>query len=137
MMNLMHTVRAWRQIEGYLSLISDPFLAAALRHEFAIRAKNEWGYCPGETQTHKDDNDIPDLTEEEQRLVDIINANIDFSVDVRTDEEKHKLYVTTLNNMIDFVNRGGTYWEIPETIRCDSLKAIYDKAFNIVFNIKG
>lgn len=38
--------------------------------------------------------------------------------------------------MIDFINEGGTYWDIPENIRCDSLKAIYDKAFDIVFDVK-
>ena len=135
-MDLMHTVRAWRTIESYLSRIPDPILCAAIRHEFVLRAKADWGYCPGDTQTYKDSAEIPELTEEEQRLVDVIQANIDFGVDIRTDEEKQALHTETLNNMIDFINKGGNYWQIPADIQCDSLKKIYDEAFDIVFHIK-
>ena len=136
-MDLMHTVRAWRTIEGYLSLISDPFLAAALRHEFTQRAKNEWGYCPGDTQTYKDNEDIPELEPWEQDFVDKVNAYLEYGVDITTEEEKRRLDAVTLNNMIDFINKGHTYWEIPEDIQCESLKEIYDKAFDIVFDVEN
>lgn len=134
-MDLMHTVRAWRTLENYLSRIADPFLAAALRYEFSQRAKAEWGYCPGDTQAYKDSEDIPELTDEEQRMVDVIQANIDFGVDIRTDEEKQRLHTATLNNMIDFINKGGNYWQIPADMQCEALKKIYDEAFDIAFSI--
>lgn len=135
-MDLMHTVRAWRTIENYLSLISDPFLAAALRHELTQWAKKEWGYCPGDTQTYKDNQDIPELEPWEQEFVDRVNAYLEYGVDVMTEEEKQRADTVTLNNMIDFINKGHTYWDIPEDIQCESLKEIYDKAFDIVFDVE-
>lgn len=135
-MDLMHTVRAWRTIENYLSLISDPFLAAALRYEFTQRAKDEWGFCPGDTQTYKDNKDIPPLEPWEQEFVDRVNAYLEYGVDTITEEEKRHADAVTLNNMIDFINKGYTYWDIPEDIQCESLKEIYDKAFDIVFDVE-
>ena len=73
------------------------------------------------------------LTEAEQAIMDRINAYLEYGVDIRTEEEKQRLEAQTLNNMIDFIDKGGTYLEIPEDIRCDHLKEIYDKAFDIVF----
>ena len=115
-MNIGHTVSAWRLIEAYLSKIKDPILRNGLRYEFEKKAINEWGYCPAETQSYKAEDVKPELNEE---------------------EEKDHLHKVTLSNMIDFINSGKTYLDIPSDIRCPSLQKIYNEAFNIVFDIKA
>lgn len=136
MENIRGYVRGWKFLEAMLAKVTDPILRNAMRYEFEKRAKTEWGFCPAETQTYKDDNSVPLLEPWGQEILDRINAYLEYGVDVRTDEEKQRLEARTLNNMIDFVDKGGTYWEIPEDIQCNSLKAVYDKAVDIVFDVK-
>lgn len=133
-MDSMTAVRTWRTIEQYLSLISDPFLVNAVRHEFEKRALRDWGFCPTGVKDIKED--VPELTKEEQRMVDIINAKIEYNVDIRTNDEKQKLHTATLNNVIDFINKDGNYWQIPADMQCEALKKIYDEAFDIAFDIE-
>lgn len=126
---------AWRTIERFLSRISDPILENTIRGELRQRAIAEWGYCPDQTETYKDSTPLPDFTPEEQEIYDWIQAYLEYGVDVRTDEDKRRSYVATLNHMIAFIEGGGIYWEIPEEFRCDKLKEIYDSAFEIVFDV--
>ena len=78
---------------------------------------------------------MPQLEDWQQEILDMINAYLEYGVDIRTEEHKQRLHARTLNNMIDLINSGGTYWDIPKDIRCDSLKEIYDEAESIVFDI--
>ena len=134
-MNVMDTVRAWRILEKCLARVRDPILRNGLKYEYEKRANNEWGYCPAETQTYKEEP-VPKLNENEQTMLDRINGWLWYGVDIQTEEEKRKLHNETLANMIQFIEEGGLYWDIPESIQCSSLKTIYDEAFNIVFEIK-
>lgn len=136
-MDVGQKVKAWRFLETMLERIKDPLLKNAMRLEFMQRARNEWGFCPTDTQLYQQQDEVPELTEDEQLILDRINAYLEYGVDIRTEEEKQRLEAQTLNNMIDFIDKGGTYWEIPEDIRCDHLKKIYDKAFDVVFSIKS
>ena len=138
-MDVMDKVRAWKKLESYLSKITDPILQNSLRHEYAMRAKREWGFCPANMTCAVEDNPediLSELTDDERMLYERIQTYLEYGVDMMTEEEKHKLDVKTLNNMIDFIEKGHTYWEIPEEIQCDSLKEIYDKAFDIVFDVE-
>ena len=132
-MDVGNKVRAWRWLETMLEKVKDPLLKNTMRLEFMRRARDEWGFCPIDTQLYQQQDEVPELTEAEQAIMDRINAYLEYGVDIRTEEEKQRLEAQTLNNMIDFIDKGGTYWEIPEDIRCDHLKEIYDKAFDIVF----
>lgn len=136
MENIQGYVRGWKFLEAMLAKVTDPILRNTMRYEFEKRAKKEWGFCPAETQTYKDDGEIPPLEPWEQEIVDMINAYLEYGVDIRTEEEKQHADAVTLNNMIDFINKGYTYWDIPEDIQCESLKEIYDKAFDIVFDVE-
>lgn len=136
-MDVGNKVRAWRWLETMLDRVKDPLLKNTMRLEFMRRAREEWGFCPTDTQLYQQQDEVPELTEAEQAIMDRINAYREYGVDIRTEEEKQRLEAQTLNNMIDFIDKGGTYWEIPEDIRCDHLKKIYDKAFDIVFSIKS
>ena len=135
-MDVGQKVKAWRWLETMLEKIKDPLLKNAMRLEFMRRARDEWGFCPTDTQLYKEQDSVPELTEAEQAILDRINAYLEYGVDIRTEEEKERLEATTLNNMIDFIEHGGTYWDIPDDIRCDHLKKIYDKAFDIAFSTK-
>ena len=129
-------VRAWKRIEELLSKIPDPILRNVIRYEFQQRAERDWGFCPAEIIIKKDKPEPAEeieFTEEEQRLLDVIEAHEKYGVDIRTEEEKRKAHNFVLNNMCDFINMGGNYWQIPENIRCPELKKIYDEAFEIVF----
>ena len=133
-MNRMELVKRWKYIEAFLEKVTDPILKNVLRYEFQERAIRDWGFCPAEIILPKKETETePELMPFEQPVYDRIRAYLTYGVDIRTDEEKHKLENETLNSMIDFINRGGTYWDIPENIRCPSLKKIYDNAFEIVF----
>ena len=137
-MNIHDTVRAWRQIEYYLSLVKDPILRNAMRYEFEKRAVRDWGYCPAETQTYKDDGKMPELNEDEKEMLDVINGYLEYGVDARTEEQKaraqHEI-TKARNNMVEFINTGHTFWDIPEELRTDAIRALYDEAFEIVFNV--
>lgn len=132
-MDVGQKVKAWRYLEAMLERVKDPLLRNAMRLEFMQRARNEWGFCPTDTQLYKEEEAVPELNEAEQAVLDRINAYLEYGVDIRTKEEKERLEAQTLNNMVEFIDSGGTYWDIPEDIRCDHLKEIYDKAFEIAF----
>lgn len=132
-MDVGQKVKAWRYLEAMLERVRDPLLRNAMRLEFMQRARNEWGFCPTDTQLYKEEEVVPELNEAEQAVLDRINAYLEYGVDIRTKEEKERLEAQTLNNMVEFIDSGGTYWDIPEDIRCDHLKEIYDKAFEIAF----
>ena len=127
------TAHAWRILEGILARIPDAILRNAFRKELEKRAVEQWGYCPTETETYKQ-GEKPVLNELQQEIYDRIQTYHLYGVDVKTEEDKRKLRNETLNNMCEFINRGGTYWEIPKDIQCDSLKKIYDEAYEIVFS---
>lgn len=136
-MTPLEIAHSWRQLEGFLARIPDPILRNSIQLELEKRAINQWGYCPSEQQLYKEvkEEKIPELNDLEQSIYDRIQAFAQYGVDLRTKEDKQKLYNETFNRMCQFVNQGGTYYEIPEDIRCDSIKEIYDKAFDLVFNI--
>lgn len=127
------TAHAWRILEGILARIPDAILRNAFRKELEKRAVEQWGYCPTETETYKQ-GEKPVLNELQQEIYDRIQTYHLYGVDVKTEEDKRKLRNETLNNMCEFINRGGTYWETPKDIQCDSLKKIYDEAYEIVFS---
>lgn len=127
------TAHAWRVLESILARIPDAILRNAFRKELEKRAVEQWGYCPTETETYKQ-GEKPVLNELQQEIYDRIQTYNLYGVDVKSDEDKRKLHNETLNNMCEFINRGGTYWEIPKDIQCDSLKKIYDEAYEIVFS---
>lgn len=138
-MDVNDKVRSWKKLESYLSKIIDPLLQNALRHEYAMRAKREWGFCPANMKCAVEDSHediLSELTDDERALYERIQTYLEYGVDMITEEEKRKLNIETLNNMIHFIETGHTYWEIPEEIRCDSLKEIYDRAFDIVFDVE-
>lgn len=136
-MDVNDKVRAWRELESYLSKIRDPLLQNSLRKEFAMRAKKEWGYCPADMKAaYREDDVIPDLTDEERELYERIQTYLEYGVDPWTEEDKRKSHVRLVNEMIQFINEGHIYWEIPEEIQSDSLKEAYDEAFDIVFDVK-
>lgn len=136
-MTNLEKVKAWKAIEKALTYVQDPILRNTLRYEFQTRAIKDWGFCPAEFLITKDTKEeIPEMEDWEMSVYERMLGYINYGVDIRTEDEKRKLHNETLNNMCDFINRGGTYWEIPEDIRCDALKKIYDEAFEIVFAIK-
>lgn len=138
-MDVNDKVRSWKKLESYLSKIIDPLLQNALRHEYAMRAKREWGFCPANMKCAVEDSHddiLSELTDDERALYERIQTYLEYGVDMITEEEKRKLNIETLNNMIYFIETGHAYWEIPEEIRCDSLKEIYDRAFDIVFDVE-
>ena len=59
--------RAWSEIEKMIERVVDPVLRKSMLSELAMRAREEWGYCPS-------DKDIPDpelvLEEWEQKFFD-------------------------------------------------------------------
>ena len=132
-MDVAQKVKAWRYLEAMLGRIKDPLLRNGFRLEYMKRAREEWGFCPTDTELYQQQDEVPELTEAEQAVLDRINAYLEYGVDIRTDEEKQRQEAETLNNMVDLIERGGTYWDIPEDIRCDYLKEIYDKAVEIAF----
>lgn len=137
-MTVFEATRAWRQLEGYLALVQDPILRNSMRYEFEKRAVKEWGFCPAETLTYKEEIEKPELTQEEQDIVDMIDAYLEYGVDPRTDEQKERtkrINDEALARMVRFVSEGHSYWEIPKDIRCDHIKEIYDKAMKIVFDV--
>lgn len=137
-MTPLEIAHSWRQLEGFLARIPDPILRNSIRLELEKRAINQWGYCPSEQQLYKEvkEEKIPELNDLEQSVYDRIQVFTQYGVDLRTKEDKEKLYNETFNRMCDFINAGGTYFEIPDNIKCDSLRQIYDKAFRTVFDIK-
>lgn len=129
---------SWRQLEGFLARIQDPILRNSIRLELEKRAVEQWGYCPAEQLIYKElkEDKKPELTDWEQEIYDRYLAFAQYGVDIRTQEDKNKLKNETFNRMCQFINAGGTYYDIPEDIRCESLSKIYDEAFNTVFNLK-
>lgn len=132
-MNPSKVAKSWKVLESILNRIPDTTLKLAFKKELERRAVNEWGYCPTETQTYKEEGE-PELEDWQKEIYKRIQVFNTYGVDIRTEEEKRKLHNETLNNMCEFINRGGIYWEIPEDIRCDSLKKNYDEAEKIVFS---
>ena len=138
-MDVMDKVRAWKHLESYLSKIVDPILQTSLRRDFAMRAKREWGFCPANMKCAVEDNPediLSELTDEERALYERIQTYLEYGVDPWTEEDKRKSHVILVNEMIQFINEGHTYWEIPEEIQSDSLKEAYDEAFDIVFDVE-
>lgn len=125
----------WRFIENILGKIPDAILRNNITYLLQQRAIKEWGFCPAESLICKQvkEEEIPELNEDEQKVYERCMAFLAYGIDIQTPEEKQVLYNETFNRMCDFINKGGTYWEIPENIQCESLKAIYDKAFYEIF----
>ena len=136
-MTPLEIAHSWRQLEGFLARIPDPILQNSIRLELEQRAINQWGYCPSQQQLYKEvkEDKKPELTDWEQSLYDRMQAFAEYGVDIRTQEEKHKLYNETFNRMCSFIDSGGVYSEIPDDIKCESIKQIYNDAFRTVFNL--
>jgi len=136
MKDIQNKVRAWRTVENFLAGIRDPILRNCMRYEFEKKAVNDWGFCPAETETYKKSDEVPVLSEYEQEIYDRMVAFELYGVDIRNKEDTEKLYNETLARMCDFVNSGGNFWQLPKDLQTKELKEIYDKAFDIIFDIE-
>lgn len=136
-MNVKETAIAWNYIEKMLSGITDPILRNAYKYELEGKAVREWGYCPSDTQTYKELGEKPQLTKDQQRIVDIIDGYLEYGVDIRTKKEIEDLQRETVQNMFFFVEHNGKYEDIPDDIKCDSLKKLYEETLEICQKLGG
>lgn len=117
--------QAWKNLKQMVSKVVDPTLRTMMMAEFRQRAIADWGFDP-ETSAPTAPQQV-ELDDWEKALVQDIKDYKDYGVDLhnRADpkQEAH-------NRMLSFIDGGGTLADIPENIKTDYIKTLYNQCFN-------
>ena len=116
--------QAWKNLKQMVAKVIDPTLRTMMIAEFRQRAIRDWGFDP-ETSAPAQPNRV-DLNDWEKALIQDIKDHAEYGVDLhnRTNpkQEAH-------NRMLAFIDGGGTLLDIPEDIRTEYIKNLYNQCF--------
>lgn len=123
-MTLQEKTQAWKQLKELVGKVVDPTLRTMIMGEFRNRATADWGIDPENTPRPTQKVELDDW---EKALLEDIHDYKEYGVDLhsRTDpkQEAH-------NRMLSFIDGGGTLADIPENIKTDYIKELYNQCFN-------
>lgn len=123
-MTLQEKTQAWKQLKELVGKVVDPTLRTMIMGEFRNRAIADWGIDPENTPRPTQKVELDDW---EKALLEDIHDYKEYGVDLhsRTDpkQEAH-------NRMLSFIDGGGTLADIPENIKTDYIKELYNQCFN-------
>lgn len=121
-------IRAWNALKEMTGKIYDYKTKCMYYKALLARACFEWGFNP-EKPEQPVKNESVELNEWEKELIEDIHDSIVFGIDVRA-KKRQKTDSKCYANMLDFVHKGGMWHDIPEHIRCESLKKMYNMCCN-------
>ena len=127
-MNEFEKIRAWNALKNELSKIHDYKTRGVYYKALLARACAEWGFNP-EKPGQQIQPETVELNEWEKELVEDIHDSIVFGIDVRA-EKRQKTDLECKTQMLSFCREGGRWQDIPEQIRCESLKKMYNECCN-------
>jgi len=113
--------QAWKQLKELVGKVVDPTLRTFMMGEYRNRAIAEWGIDPENTKTPSP-NKIEFDDWEKAALEDIKDFK-EYGVDLhsRSDSETREAH----NRMLDFIDHGGTLFDIPADICTENIKNLY------------
>lgn len=137
-MNELNKIKAWNTLKQYLAKMTDKNAYKLYYNALLARAINTYGFNP-ENPASGQKNDISvDIADWEQDLLQDVKDSITYGIDTFADkrvENDRKCRA----QMIEFISEGGTWYEIPSSIRSDSLYKLYRECQDFYFDelIKG
>lgn len=122
-MTLQEKTQAWKQLKELVGKVVDPTLRTMIMGEFRNRAIADWGIDPENTPRPTQKVELDDW---EKALLEDIHDYKEYGVDLhsRTDPKQE-----AKNRMLDFIDSGGTLADIPENIKTDYIKNLYNQCF--------
>ena len=123
-MNELEKIRTWNALKSVLGKITDYKARTTFYKAFLARACSEWGFNPERPGKQVSTQDV-ELDDWEKEFVEDIHDSIVFGFDVRAKKRK-QTYSECYAKMTEFVRNGGLWSDIPESIRCESLKKMYN-----------
>ena len=127
-MNEFEKIRTWNALKEEINKIYDYKTKALYHKALLVRAYSEWGFNPENPQQQIQPESV-ELDGWEKELVEDIHDSIVFGIDVRA-EKRQKTDLECKSQMLSFYREGGRWQDIPEQIRCESLKNLYNECCN-------
>lgn len=121
-MFLIKQARAWSTLQEYLNKIVSQNVKIGYEEFFRRKAFDEWGWVPG-LPNYKHEEE-PELDAFEEDLVNDIHDSIQFSIDCRK-EKREKTRKQAELEMSKLIREGLNYEDIPDNIKCDSLRQLH------------
>lgn len=119
-------VQAWKWLKEQVGHIQDPTLRNAIMAEYRKRAMRDWGYCPETAPVPK--NPVIDLEDWEKDFVADIEKTIEYELDISADK-RQEAKKEALVRMKDFINKGGSWHDLPADLRNEHTAKLYNSAF--------
>ena len=123
---IQQQVQAWKWLTAQVKGVQDPTLRNAFMAEFRKRAMREWGYCPETATVPK--NPVVELEDWEKEFVSDIENTIEFELDVGAEKRK-EAQKEAMARMKDFINRGGSWYDLPNDLKNTHTAKLYNSAF--------
>jgi hypothetical protein len=119
-MTLQEKTQAWKQLKELVGKVVDPTLRTMIMGEFRNRAIADWGIDPENTPRPTQKVELDDW---EKALLEDIKDFKEYGVDLhsRSDSETREAH----NRMLDFIDHGGTLFDIPADICTENIKKLY------------
>lgn len=128
-MNEIEKIRMWNSLKEHLNKIHDYKTRSLYYKALLARACSEWGFNP-ERPSQPIQPESVELNDWEKEFVEDIHDIIVFGIDVREEKRKQE-NEKCKKEMLNFVREGGKWQDIPEHIRCESLKKMYNECKDI------
>ena len=126
MLDPMEATRRWKTLLQMLNKISDPMLKESMLAMFRSRAIEDWGFCPDNSGKVKpyDASMLPPMQS-------LIYEKLQSCKDYGVWEQDPELDKACLNKMLNLIDRGYTYFDLPDYLQCPTILDLYLKALDI------
>ena len=120
-MELNERVISWKKLKSLLELVRDKDLRNAMLAEFRKRAIRDWGYNPDTAFVKSQEIELDDW---EKELVEDIKKAETYETDTRVEKRK-QTEKEALARMKNFIETGGTYYDLPVELQNKHTAKLY------------
>ena len=123
----LEKIRLWEHLKtNFISKILDDKTKKLYYKTFLIKATQEFGFNPERCIIAKNKIELDDW---EKEFVEDINKAKIYEVDTRK-EKREQTNKEAFSRMVQFIDSGGIYSELPDYLQNDHTKKLYLKALN-------
>lgn len=119
--------QSWKFLVESCNKIQDPTLRKSYLAAFKQRALEEWGFCPDDTGIKPKEYTADDLPPLERLMYDKLQMAMEYGVWER-DEQLEQENIRYMKSLID---KGWTFWDLPEDQQNDTTRELYFKALDL------
>ena len=127
-MNDLDKIKLWEHLKtDFIAKILDDKTRKLYYKTLLIKATKEFGFNPEKCTVVKNNN--IQLDDWEKEFVEDINKAKIYEVDTRK-EKREQTNKEAFSRMVQFIDSGGIYSELPDYLQNDHTKKLYLKALN-------